>query len=55
MALPWGGAELAEGAPAEVERLVAAVGEYMELRPRDCQPALAAFYEPLSENDAAAL
>lgn len=51
MALPWGGSELAESAPAELERLFATVIQYMEKRPRPSQPALRPFTEAKDEND----
>jgi nuclear cap-binding protein subunit 1 len=43
MALPWGGAELAESAPSDLERLFGGVEAYMAARPRASQPALRPF------------
>jgi nuclear cap-binding protein subunit 1 len=54
MALPWGGPELAEGAPAETARIFAAVEAYMGARARQSQPALAPFSARRDEKDTAA-
>ncbi|KAK9820118.1 hypothetical protein WJX72_006327 [[Myrmecia] bisecta] len=51
MALPWGGSELADSAPSEMERLFTAVEGYMTLRPRAEQPALRPFYEAADDED----
>lgn len=45
MALPWGGADLAEGAPAELEKLMSEVEKYMELRPMKFSTAMRPFFE----------
>lgn len=45
MALPWGGPDLAEGAPAEMERLLGEAEKYMELRPERLSAALRPFFE----------
>ena len=45
MALPWGGPELAESVPADMQKLLADVEAYMGLRPRLHQPALRPFFE----------
>ena len=45
MALPWGGPDLAEGAPQDLERLLAEVGKYVALRPASHTPALRPFFE----------
>ena len=57
MALPWGGAELAEGAPAELQKLTADVEKYMELRPSTHTAALRPFLkgdDPASTSDSGA-
>eukprot|EP00803_Ostreobium_quekettii_P001012 evm.model.scf_516.7 EVM.evm.TU.scf_516.7 scf_516:63384-73886(+) len=54
MALPWGGIELAESAPAEVEELLDKVGKYMEVRPLSNDPALRPFNGAVKANDLAA-
>ena len=45
MALPWGGADLAEGAPAEMQRLLDEAEKYMDLRPQQLTGALRPFFE----------
>ena len=45
MALPWGGSDLAEGAPTELEKLMGEVEKYMELRPVQLSTALRPFFE----------
>ena len=45
IALPWGGADLAEGAPAELEKLLSETEKYMELRPQKLNAALRPFSE----------
>ncbi|EIE25257.1 ARM repeat-containing protein [Coccomyxa subellipsoidea C-169] len=51
MALPWGGAELAESAPSDLERLFGGVEAYMAARPRASQPALRPFLRPKDADD----
>lgn len=51
MALPWGGAELADSAPADLERLFEGVAAYMAARPRASQPALRPFLQPKAAAD----
>jgi nuclear cap-binding protein subunit 1 len=51
MALPWGGNELAESAPAEMEKLFTTIEQYMAKRPRPSQPALRPFFEAKDEDD----
>ena len=45
IALPWGGADLAEGAPAELEKLLETAEKYMELRPQQLTTALRPFFQ----------
>ena len=57
MALPWGGPDLAETAPAEMEKLLAEAEKYMDLRPTAHTPALRPFFEgddPASMSDSGA-
>lgn len=57
LALPWGGPELAEGAPAELQKLTADVEKYMELRPSSHTAALRPFLQgddPASMSDSGA-
>ncbi|KAK9846278.1 hypothetical protein WJX81_000837 [Elliptochloris bilobata] len=53
-ALPWGGSELADSAPAEVGRLFESAERYMGMRPRAVQPALRPFFDARGDADAAA-
>ena len=54
MALPWGGSELAQSAPSQMELLFDSVQTYMDARPRRHQPGLHPFAEPRDDEDAAA-
>ena len=45
LALPWGGPDLAEGAPAELEKLLESAEKYMELRPQQLTSALRPFFQ----------
>ncbi len=54
MALPWGGAELADSVPAELAALLGAVDGYMGRRPRSTQPSLRPFAAAIKEDDAVA-
>ena len=54
VALPWGGAELAESVPAELAALLAAAEAYMGRRRRSKQPSLRPFAAAIKEDDAAA-
>ena len=45
IALPWGGADLAEGAPAELDKLLESAEKYMELRPQQLTTALRPFFQ----------
>ena len=57
MALPWGGPDLAETAPAEMEKLLAEAEKYMDLRPTAHTPGLRPFFEgddPASTSDSGA-
>lgn len=45
MALPWGGTDLAEGAPAELDKLLESAEKYMELRPQQLTSALRPFFQ----------
>jgi nuclear cap-binding protein subunit 1 len=51
MALPWGGAELAEALPETLSALLEAVGRYMGRRPRASQPSLRPFAAAIKEDD----
>lgn len=51
MALPWGGPELAESVPAEMQALCESVDAYMECRPRATQPSLRPFAEAIKDDD----
>lgn len=51
MALPWGGPELAESVPEQLEGLMGAVDAYMARRPRDTQPSLRPFAAAVKEDD----
>ncbi|KAL3701469.1 hypothetical protein R1sor_019491 [Riccia sorocarpa] len=44
--LPWGGLELAERVPEDLERVLAGVEAYLTLRKRNAAPALAVFNNP---------
>ena len=49
IALPWGGPDLAEGAPAELEKLMESAERYMELRPQQLTSALRPFFQGTDE------
>lgn len=51
LALPWGGPELAESVPDQVEALLGAVDAYMARRPRAAQPGLRPFAAAIKEDD----
>lgn len=51
VALPWGGPELGEPLPGEVEALLAAADDYMGKRPRSSQPSLRPFAAAIKEHD----
>lgn len=54
LALPWGGAELAESVPDELGALLSAVDAYMARRPRAAQPSLRPFAAAIKDDDAVA-
>jgi hypothetical protein len=51
VALPWGGPELGEPLPGEVEALLAAADDYVRKRPRSSQPSLRPFAAAIKEHD----
>ena len=51
MALPWGGPELAESVPDDLEALLQAAEAYMAKRPRSSQPSLRPFAAAIKDDD----
>lgn len=56
MAVPWGGPEMAESAPNDVQQLLASARSYQQARPRQMQQALRPLpmLDPASSEDLAA-
>ena len=51
MALPWGGPELAESVPDDLEALLQSAEAYMAKRPRNTQPSLRPFAAAIKDDD----